>query len=228
METTSNPKLARIAGILYFFIVILGFWGIMYVPSQTVVRGDAVATMNKILSNELLFRAGIAGNLASSVIFVFLALTFYRLFKNTDENLAKALVVLVIVQTPVVFISEALNYSALMVAKSELLKSFDTIQRQDFVLFLLRTSKYSIIILEIFWGLWLIPLGQLILKSGYLPRIIGIFLILGGIAYVIQVMDYILLSEKLSFITDFFPIFYTVGELSTVLWLLIKGVKIDS
>jgi Domain of unknown function (DUF4386) len=225
METISKQKLARTAGILYLFIVILGFWGIMYVPSQTVVRGDAVATISKLLSNEFLFRSGIAGNLASSVIFLFLALTFYRLFKNTDENLAKTLVVLVIVQTPVVFVSEALNVSALMVTKGELLKSFDMIQRQEFVLFLLRTSKYSIIVLEIFWGLWLIPLGQLILKSGYLPRIIGIFLILGGVAYVIEVMDYILLSEKLSFITDFFPIFYTVGELSTVLWLLIKGVK---
>jgi hypothetical protein len=227
METISNQKLAKIAGILYFFIVILGFWGIMYVPSQTIVRGDGAATMSKLLSNEFLFRSGIAGNLASSVIFLFLALTFYRLFKNTDENLAKTLVVLVIVQTPVFFISEALNFSALMVAKGELMKSFDTIQRQDFVLFFLRTSKYVIIILQIFWGLWLIPLGQLILKSGYLPRIIGILLILAGVCYVIEVMDYILLSEKLSFITDYFAIFYSVAELSTVFWLLVKGVKIN-
>jgi Domain of unknown function (DUF4386) len=225
METISNQKLAKIAGVLYLFIAILGFWGIMYVPSQTVVRDDAAATMSKLLSNEFLFRSGIAGNLASSVIFLFLALTFYRLFKNVNENLAKILVVLVIVQTPVFFISEALNFSALMVAKGELMKSFDTIQRQDFVLFLLRTSKYVIIILQIFWGLWLIPLGQLILKSGYLPRIIGILLILAGVCYVIEVMDYILLSEKLSFITDYFAIFYSVAELSTVLWLLIKGVK---
>jgi Domain of unknown function (DUF4386) len=225
METISNQKLAKIAGVLYLFIAILGFWGIMYVPSQTVVRDDAAATMSKLLSNEFLFRSGIAGNLASSVIFLFLALTFYRLFKNVNENLAKILVVLVIVQTPVFFISEALNFSALMVAKGELMKSFDTIQRQDFVLFLLRTSKYVIIILQIFWGLWLIPLGQLILKSGYLPRIIGILLILAGVCYVIEVMDYILLSEKLSLITNYFAILYSVAELSTVLWLLIKGVK---
>jgi hypothetical protein len=228
METISKQRLAKTAGILYLFIAILGFWGIMYVPSQTIVRDDSVATMSKILSNELLFRSGIAGNLASSVIFLFLALTFYRLFKNTDENLAKILVVLVIVQTPVFFVSEGLNVSALMVAKGELLKSFEVIQRQEFVLFLLRTSKYTIIILEIFWGLWLIPLGQLILKSGYLPRIIGIFLILGGVAYVIEVMDYILLSEKLSFITDYFAFLYSVAELSTVFWLLIKGVKTNS
>jgi Domain of unknown function (DUF4386) len=127
METISKQRLAKTAGILYLFIAILGFWGIMYVPSQTIIRDDAVATMSKILSNEFLFRSGIAGNLASSVIFLFLALTFYRLFKNTDENLAKILVVLVIVQTPVFFVSEALNVSALMVAKGELLKSFDVI-----------------------------------------------------------------------------------------------------
>jgi Domain of unknown function (DUF4386) len=228
METKSKQKLARIAGVLYLFIAILGFWGIMYVPSQTIVRGDGAATIIKLLSNEFLFRSGIMGNLASSVIFLFLALTFYRIFKNVNENLAKILVVLVIVQTPVFFISEALNFSALMVAKGELMKSFDTIQRQDFVLFLIRTSKYVIIILQIFWGLWLIPLGQLILKSGYLPRIIGILLILAGVCYVIEVMDYILLSEKLSFITDYFALLYSVAELSTVFWLLVKGVKTNS
>ncbi len=225
METMSKQKLAKTAGVLYLFIVILSFWSFMYVPSQTQVRGDAVATMSKILSNEFLFRSGIIGNLANAVIFLFLALIFYRLFKDIDENLAKSLVVLVVVQIPIFFVSEALIYSALMVAKVELLKSYEVTQRQEFVLFLLRTSKYVIIVLQIFWGLWLIPLGQLILKSGYLPRIIGIFLILGGGAYVIEVMDYILLSEKLSFITDYFAILYSVAELSTVFWLLVKGVK---
>lgn len=228
METISKQKLAKTAGVLYLFVVISSLWSFMYVPSQTQVRGDAVATMSKILSNEFLFRSGIIGNLANAVIFLFLALTFYRLFKDIDENLAKSLLVLVVVQIPIFFIAEALNFSALMVAKGELLKFFDLAQRQEFVLFLLRTSKYTIIILEIFWGLWLIPLGQLILKSGYLPRIIGIFLILGGVAYVIEVLDYILLSEKLSFITDYFSMLYSVAELSTVFWLLVKGVKTDS
>ncbi len=228
METISKQKLAKTAGVLYLFVAISSLWSFMYVPSQTQVRGDAVATMSKILSNEFLFRSGIIGNLANAVIFLFLALTFYRLFKDIDENLAKSLLVLVVVQVPIFFIAEALNFSALMVAKGELLKFFDLAQRQEFVLFLLRTSKYTIIILEIFWGLWLIPLGQLILKSGYLPRIIGVFLILGGVAYVIEVLDYILLSEKLSFITDYFSMLYSVAELSTVFWLLVKGVKTDS
>ena len=224
----STQKTARLAGFYYLLVAIFGFYGIMYVPSQVVVKGNAAATMQNILDKEFLFRSGISGNLIGAVAFLLTALTFYQLFKNIDEPKAKLLLVLVVVQIPVTFLAESFAFASLMIAKGEILQHLDLIQKQDWVMFLLRLKSYNIIALEIFWGLWLIPLGQLIIKSGYLPKFIGILLILGGIAYVIESLDFILFSEKLSFITDYGFIFYSTAELSTVAWLLVKGVKIKN
>jgi hypothetical protein len=225
MEKLSLQKLARIASLLYLVIVICGFWGIMYVPSQIKVKNNPAATMNNMLQNEFLFRSGIASQLISSVVFVLLVLVLYRIFKNTNEHRAKLMVAFVLVQIPVIFLGEAFNLAALMIAKGDLMQSIELPQRQDFVYFLLRIYSYGIIILMIFWGLWLIPFGQLILKSGYMPRIIGILLIAGGWAYVVESFDYILLNQILSPITNYTFILYSIAELSTVAWLLIKGMK---
>jgi hypothetical protein len=219
-------KNSRLAGFYYLLVAICGFYGIMYVPSQVVVKGNAVATMQQILEKEFLFRSGITANLLGSVAFMLTALAFYQLFKNIDERKAKLLLVLVMVQIPITFLSESFAFASLMIAKGEILKNLDLTQRQEWVMFFLKLKSYIINTLIIFWGLWLIPLGQLILKSGYLPKWIGILLILGGIAYVIESLDYILLSEKLSFITDYGFVFYSTAELSTVVWLLVKGVNI--
>jgi Domain of unknown function (DUF4386) len=221
-------KTARLAGIYYLLVAICGFYGIMYVPSQIKVKGNDVGTVQNILDKELLFRSGITVNLIGAVAFIFPVLAFYQLFKNVDERKAKLMVALVIVQIPITFLSESFAFTSLMIAKGEILKNLEITQRQDWVMFFLKLKSYTINFLIIFWGLWLIPLGQLILKSSYLPKFIGILLVLGGIAYVIESLDYILLSEKLSFITEYGFIFYSSAELSTVAWLLAKGVKISS
>ncbi len=222
----SIRKTARLAGFYYLLIAIFGFYGIMYVPSQVMVKGNAMATMKNILEKEFLFRSGISVNLVSPVAFILLALAFYQLFKNIDEQKAKLMLALVIVQIPISFLAESFAIASLMTAKSEILKKLDLIQRADWVLFLLKIKSYTVIALEIFWGLWLIPLGQLILKSGYLPKLIGVLLVLGGITYVLESFDYILFSEKLSFITDYGFVLYSTAELSTVAWLLVKGIKV--
>ena len=224
----SIQKTARLAGFYYLLVAIFGFFGIVYVPSQVMVKHNAAATMQHILEKEFLFRSGISGNLIGTVAFLLTAFTFYQLFKNIDEQKAKLLLILVAVQIPVTFLAESFAFASLMIAKGEILPHLDQLQRADWVYFMLRLKSYNIITLEIFWGLWLIPLGQLILKSGYLPRIIGILLILGGIAYVIESLDFILFSEKLSFITDYGFVFYSTAELATVAWLLVKGVKIKN
>lgn len=216
---------ARKAGFYYLLVAIFGFYGIMYVPSQVLVKGNAAATMQNLLDKEFLFRTGVTANLLGGVAFMLTVFTFYQLFKDIDEQKAKLMVALVIVQIPITFLSETFAFTSMMIAKNEVLKNLDQIERADWVLFLLKLKSYTINALIIFWGLWLIPLGQLIVKSGYLPKFIGILLVLGGIAYVFESLDYILLSEKLSFITDYGFIFYSSAELATVAWLLVKGVR---
>ena len=227
MENELNrlKKTARLAGLLYLIWVITGIYGIVYVPSKTMVRGDAAATANKILANEFLFRTGIMNEIISSVIWVLIALVLYRLFKQVNEGQAKLLVALVIVQIPVVFVMQAFKMAALMIFKGEILKTFELSQRQDLAMLFFKINGYATIVLEMFWGLWLFPFGQLVYKSGFIPRILGVFLILNGIAYVLHCFTSLFLPNYQALVFQMATPIWTLGEISIMLWLLIKGVN---
>ena len=218
-------KTARRAGLLYLIWIITGIYGIIYVPSQTIVQGDAVATANKILANEFVFRIGIINDIISNTIWVFIALVLYRLFKQVNERQAKLMVALVLVQIPVVFFMEALNITSLMIFKGEILKTFELIQRQDLAMLFLKINDYGTLTLEMFWGLWLLPFGLLVYKSGFIPRIIGVFLILNGVAYIIPSFTSLLFPNYQTLVSQFAIPFWILGEISITLWLLIKGVR---
>jgi Domain of unknown function (DUF4386) len=220
-----TKKLARNAGILYLLLAITGVYGLMYVGSQTYVRGDATGTAQKMLAHEFLFRTGIAGNLISQTLFVFLALAFYRLLKSVNEHHAKLMVALVLVSIPITFICESFQITALLILKGEVLPSLPPQQQQEWAMAFLKMNSNGILVVEIFWGLWLIPLGLLFYKSGFMPRIIGILLVIGGIAYVIQVSANLVFTEYRFFVNQFTSVILPISEFSTILWLLIKGVK---
>ena len=221
----SIKKTARLAGLLYLIWVLTGFYGVFYIPSQTIVPGDAAATANKILANEFLFRTGIINDIISTTIWVFIALVLYRLFKGVNERQAKLLVVLVIIQIPAVFFMEALNIASLMILKGEVLKTFEISQRQDLAMLFFKINDYGSFVLETFWGLWLLPFGLLVYKSKFIPKIFGVFLILNGIAYIIPSFTTLLLPGYDSIVRQFAIPFWVLGEISIMLWLLIKGVK---
>jgi len=221
----SLKKTARLAGLLYLIWVITGVYGIVYVPSQTYVRGDALATANKMLANEFIFRTGIVNGIISSTIWVFMVLALYRLFKQVNERQAKLLVALVIVQIPVVFFMEALNIASLMLFKGEILKTFELGQRQDLAMLFLKINDYATISLEMFWGLWLFPFGLLVYQSRFIPRILGVFLILNGIAYIIHCCTHLLFPNYQALVFQIATPIWTLGEISIMLWLLIKGVR---
>jgi hypothetical protein len=222
---TENKKLARIAGVLYLLLVVTGVYGLMYVGSQTYVRGDAAATAQKMLANEFLFRTGIAGNLISQTLWVFLVMAFFRLLKSVNEQRAKLMVALVLVAIPITFICESFNIAALMVLKGDIMPSLPIEQKQEWAMAFLKMNGNGILLAEIFWGLWLIPLGHLFYKSGFMPRILGILLIIGGIAYLIEVFTDLLFPNYRFVVNQFIPIAVAIPEFATTLWLLIKGVK---
>ncbi|MCK9404609.1 MAG: DUF4386 domain-containing protein [Chitinophagaceae bacterium] len=227
MEQTidSLKKTARLAGLLYLIGGIMAAYGMMYAPYQTTVQEDSFATAQKILNNEFLFRAKIVSNLTGAILFVILVFVLYRLFKNVNEHKAKLMVTFLILQVPITFLLETFKITALMLLKGEIMKSLDPAQAQDMAMLFIKTHHYGLIILEIFWGLWLIPFGQLVYKSGFIPRILGIFLIMGGIAYIIESFTTLLFPGYRAFVSQFAFVFYGLGELSIILWLLIKGVK---
>jgi hypothetical protein len=225
INSGSLKNTARIAGLLYLFLIITGVYGVMYIPSQIIVPGDSVSTAKNIISNELLFRTGFLNDIISNTIFLFLVLVLYRLLKLVNENIAKIMFALVIVQIPCVFIMETFNITALMILKGEILKTFELGQRQDLAMLFLNINDYGTLPLEMFWGLWLLPFGLLVFKSEFIPRVFGILLVIGGIAYMIDSTIGILFPVYSSFVKYPTLLLVAIGEISITLWLLIKGVK---
>lgn len=227
MEINSGflKKIARIAGLLYLFLIVTGVFGVMYIPSQIIVPGDSISTAKNMISNEFLFRTGVLNDIISNTIFLFLVLVLYRLLKSVNEHQAKIMFVLVIVQIPFVFIMEAFNITSLMILKGEILKTFELNQRQDLAMLFTEINNYGTLSLEMFWGLWLLPFGLLVYKSEFIPRIFGTLLLIGGFAYMIDSTIGILFPDYSSFVKYPTLLFVAIGEVSITLWLLIKGIK---
>ena len=220
INSSSLKKTARLAGLLYLLLVITGVYGIMYIPSQIFVAGDSVSTAKNMISNELLFRTGILNDIISNIIFLFLVLVLYRLFKQVNENQAKLMVALVIVQIPFAFIMEAFNITSLMILKGEILKTFELSQKQDFAMLFLKINDYGTLPLEMFWGLWLLPFGLLVYKSGFIPRIFGILLVVAGIAYMIDSTIALLFPSYSVYVKQPTLLLVAIGEISITLWLI--------
>jgi hypothetical protein len=221
-------KTARIAGLLYLIWVLTGLFGIMYVPSKTIVTGDYAATATKIIANEFIFRTGIICDIFSSFLWVLIGLTLYKLFESVNKWQAKLLVVLVIVQVPAVFIMSGFSITSLMLFKGDVLSTLELTQRQDLGMMFLIINGYATFVLEMYWGLWLFPFGYLVYKSGFIPRVLGVFLYLNGIAYVIHCFSHIIFPEYSSMVFKLATPFWILGEISITLWLLIVGVKYKS
>ena len=223
--TSSRKRTARIAGLYYLVLAITGAYGIMYVPSQVIVAGDADATSNNIMNQEFLFRTGIFSNLLCQVMFIFLVLTLFQLLREVQERLAKIMVALVIVAVPIAFLITFNQLFALITLKESFMNSFEPAQRHTLTMAFLKMYGDGTSVIGIFWGLWLIPFGQLVFKSGFIPKILGVLLILGGVSYVIDAATFILFPQFVSQTNMLVGVFSSVAEFAMVLWLLIKGVK---
>lgn len=201
-------------------------YGMMYLPSKIKTSADAAITSKSILENEFLFRTGIMNGIIGGVLWILLVLILYRLFKQVDERKAKLLVAFVIVQIPVGLIMDAFDIASLMIFKGEILKSFEINQRLDLGTLFVKLNSYGTIVIETFWGLWLFPLALLVYKSGFMPRFIGIWLIINGFAYLILSFTNLFFPQYGNTIYMYaFPAFF--GEFAFMLWLLIKGVSIQ-
>lgn len=217
-------RTARLAGLIDLFWIGTGLFAMFYIPSRINTRGNIAAAAESILSHEYLFRISILNGLLSTILWVLLVLLFYRLFKTVNPFHAKLMVVLVIVQLPTGFIMEAFNITSLMILKGDILNTFELDQRQDMALVFLRIGDYLVWALELFWGLWLFPLGILVYRSLFLPRFLGVWLIINGIAYVVlSIITLLLPASKDNVFTFAFPAM--LGEVALMLWLIIMGAK---
>ena len=222
MRLTNNP--GRVAGLWYLLLVMIGPLRLMYIPNKLFVHGDAAATVNNIAGHEWLFRFGIVSDLAGAVILVLLALAFYRLFKDVDQNLAVLVVIFGgVMPSLLYFVGVVSDAGALLVVRGgDLVSAFDKPQRDALAMLFLKLRDQQNTAAEILWGVWLLPLAVLVYRSRFLPRFLGVWLAVNGVAYVILSLTGELLPQYQARVFNYGqPVFF--GEVAMMLWLLIKG-----
>lgn len=222
-----NPdkKTARLAGFLYFIVVITGIISLGYVPSQLIVSKDPVATTSNIISHPWLYRWGIISSAVCYIAFLLLPLALYRLLNSVNETAARLMIVLVVVSVPISFINLQHKFEVLnLIERAGALALSGDIPEQ--VMLQLKAYSSGILIVQIFWGLWLLPFGWLVYRSGFLPKILGVFLIAGCFGYVIDFIGTVgIPGYNDTSIGNYITKPATLGEISICLFLLIIGVQ---
>jgi hypothetical protein len=219
-------KAARIAGAIYLALVVIGPFSLMYVPNKLIVQGDATATAANFLAHEMLFRSGVVADLIGTVIFVCLGIALYRLFRGVNQTQAWLMVSFVLVSAAVAYLNVVNDLAALILFKGgDFLGVFQKPQLESLGMLFLRLHHQGIVINEMFWGLWLFPFGVLVYQSRFLPRILGVWLIINGFAYVIISFTGLLLPQYEGTVFNYsFPAM--LGEIAIMLWLLIRGANV--
>ena len=210
---------ARLAGALYLLMMPFAAFT-LYVRFSSVVAGDPATTASNILAAPGLYRAAIVTWLTSQVISVFLVVQLYRLLKPVDATLALLMLVLALIGVPIVFANESHSFAVLLLLTDSLVSASVEQSAADLML-QLQLHERGIGIAQVFWGLWLFPLGWLVAISGFLPRWLGILLLIAGFGYLFDFFTAAMFPGSGLRLTQF----TFVGELLFPLWLIIKGVK---
>lgn len=222
---TSLSRNARIAGLLYLTLMTAPL-RLIYIPSKLFVTGNATATANNITAHETLFRLGILSDLLTATMAIFLTLALYRLFEGVDRNLARVMVILgSLMVTPIYFVNTINDAATLVLARgADFLSVFDKPQRDALAMLFIRLHGQGVLANEVFWGLWLFPFGLLVYKSRFLPRILGVWLMINCFAYLAVSVTGMLGPRHEATVSNWaFP--FMLGEPAIVLWLIIMGAK---
>lgn len=222
---------ARAAGLLYLVNGAPGYFSYMFVPKRLIVQGNATATAHNILASELLFRVSIVSELVGAVAFIFLAIRLYRLFSGVNKTDASLLVSFILVASSIMFLIVLNEIAALALFHGAgFLAAFPKQQLDAIAMLFLQLHDQGVTLASIFWGLWLFPFGVLVLRSGYIPRVLGVLLIAACFGYVANALTLLLVPDYASLVslmTVAYAVLGAAGEGSTLLWLLVKGVKVQ-
>jgi hypothetical protein len=223
---TSTTAKARLAGALYVVTSIPAWYSLMYVPSVIMVRGDAAATARNIETYQVIYRLGILGELASQIGFVFLVLVLYDLFRDVDRKYARLMVTLVAISVAFEF-ANCLNLVAplILLGGASYLSAFTAAQLDALALVFLRLRATGLGIISLIWGLWLLPFGILVYKSGFFPKALGVMLVISCSAYVADGVSIIMSKTPLHVVSTASLAIGGLGELAIVAWMLFIGAK---
>ena len=221
-----RKRMARRAGLLLLLTAMTGGFGIFYVRSFVIVPGDAAATAGRIVSSEFLFRAAIVGTLSSQVFFFFVGLTLFRLFEEVNKPLATVLVASVATSVGIGVMNTLNNFGALiLLSRAEFLKVFTPPQLDAMAMVLLRLANgIGQGLVEIFCVPYFLCFGLLVLRSRFLPKILGILLMAMGAGFAVNILQKVLIPQfHPAVFTQLAMTFGALSYIPTMLWLLIKG-----
>lgn len=226
-DATRGISAARTAGLLYLVVVVTGIFSLGYVPSQLIVSGDGAATVERIVASERLFRLGIAAGFVCYIAFLLLPFALHRLLAHVNRRAAFLMVVFAVVSVPI-SLSNLVNKLDVvtLISGKPYLSTLSPEQIQTAVMLSLARYNSGVLVAEIFWGLWLLPLGYLIFRSRMLPRALGVLLMLGCFGYLIEVFGTTLIpGYSKTALGRFATLPASIGEIGTCLWLLVVGTR---
>ena len=223
--STSTKHQARVAGLLYLLACLPAPFSLIYVPDTLIVPGNPTATASKILASETMFRLAMAGEVTAAIAFIFATLALYRLFQGVNKRNASLMVTLFAISVPISCVNVLNEIAALILLRgADFLSVFTRPQLDALAFVFLRLHGYGFLVAGIFWGLWLLPFGLLVYRSGFLPRTLGVLVMINCFAYVIPSFTAMLLPQYRSVATRI-ALPFLFGEAAIVLCLLIKGAR---
>jgi hypothetical protein len=223
---TSPKRLARIAGILYLLLAVFNGFAELYLRATVVERGDAAATANNVVANATLFRLGFVSDLAGITCYLLVAMALYVLLKHVNKSVAMAMVTFVAVAVAIMSANVLNHFAALMVATDgSFAATFGPDGSDALVLMFLDLNSHGYLIAQVFFGLWLLPLGYLAYTSGYFPRALGVLLMVGCVSYLVDLLAMFLFPSFGPSLSPFVLAPAVIAELWMVGYLLVKGVK---
>ena len=219
-------KSARVAGAIYLSMIFVAPFSMLYVPGKLIVSGNAAATAQNILAHETMFRMSIFGDLIGQVIFICLGVAFYHLLSEVNKTWGLLMLGFVITSAAVCFVNVINDLAALILFRGgEFLGVFDKSQREALAMLFLRLYSHGQFIAEIFWGLWLFPLGLLIYRSGFIPRLIGGWLMVNCFGWLALSFTALFFKQNYNAVFGYMqPVLF--GEMALMLYLLIRGASV--
>ena len=216
---------ARLAGLLYVVMSAVMVFSYMYLPGKFMVPGDAAATARRITDAALLYRIGVLSDLVAQILFIFVVLTLYQLFKDVSRTHARLMVTLVCVGVAAEIVNLVTHLAPLiLLSGADYLSPFTKPQLDALAMGSLRLGNSLGQLLLAIWGLWLFPFGILTIKSGFFPKVLGILLMVAGSAYLVSCVTAIIFPARIQVVSQvMMPLYF--GELPIVIWLLVMGAK---
>lgn len=216
------PRYARAAGVAMVLTLIFGVLGELYLPGKIIVAGDAAATAANILGNPTLFRLTFASYLVEGVCDVALCVFFYILLKPVDRNLALLSAFFGIVSMVTFAVGQASFFaSSIVLRETGGMLAFSVEQRQALALLAIRITGMIAWLFVCMYGIATMIRGYLIMRSGYLPRVLGILFIIGGAGFFLRSATYILAP---SYSSPVLLMPMALAQIPMMLWLLFRGI----